>query len=237
MKCYQRGALLPPPKQRSGGCWGRLRAVLTEAVLTQGSSSLTPADKHRALCQASRSHPSWLHARSQTHLYQLLFSLGSASSWETPVFSHHHRSQNSMTWATLLLLHTPQGAPTAAWFLYMQGGTLPVSYICKRGFSSLSQPAVSQFSWARRMLVSHAVPTGDANRIPFLSVWMLVVCSIWPAGTLSQCLVLQACRDPVSCQHTVEGLFKILWESRQHVSKVLFHICMHQTKRKQELFM
>lgn len=48
----------------------------------------------------------------------------------------------------------------------LQGETLSGNWDHKTLFSSLSQPAVSQFSWAQRTLVSHAVPARDAGRIP-----------------------------------------------------------------------
>lgn len=101
----------------------------------------------------------------------------------------------------------------------LQGETLSGNWDRETVFSSLSQPAVSQFSWAQRSLMSYTVPARDAGTIP--------LCTSLNAGCLlsqacimkSEYLTLQACCGPASCQHTLEAFFERLWESRQAMGR------------------
>lgn len=136
-------------------------------MLRWGSCSLTPADNQSAACHASHLYPSRLRARSPAHLSQLLFSLCSATSWAISRIQHAvtgyaaHPSRCSSSSNPLLLglvVSFPQEL--------LQGEIFSGNWDRKTIFSSLSQPPVSQFSCARRALMSHTVPARDAGGIP-----------------------------------------------------------------------
>lgn len=90
----------------------------------------------------------------------------------------------------------------------LQGETLSGNWDRKTVFSSLSQPAVSWFSWGQRTLISHTVPARDAGRIP---LWASLnaghlLCQV--CITKSEYLMLQTCCEPASCQLKLEAFLK-----------------------------
>lgn len=121
MKFYQGGALRSSFPSSQAEEWWLLRqtgAVLTAAVLTQGSSPLTPSR------QTQGSVPGFqicIHLASvwdPEHIFTNCSSvLAQPAPGRSPVLSHHHRSPRSITELSCSCCTPQEGQPTAAWFL------------------------------------------------------------------------------------------------------------------------